>query len=171
MEEDHKALVAGIMLGTMSDLNKIDGMITSSSSTLGKRAEVVKNDLAKFLATTTSSPVVSQPQVQPPVIQPTQPQATSQVNFMQVVGSVTPIDPATITTSYPIKVEDTPQLEFDFDKRAKYQDLVYKIEDMEDRMNDTFDELFEKLNEISQKLDAAPKPKREYKKKVDGSQN
>lgn len=156
MDDEHKALVAGLMVGTMTDLNTIDNMITSPSSTLGKRAAVVRNDLEKFVAAEAELKRAQQPQIPrhvpnlppPPVPRLAEPIMVGEKGILP----------------------EKDQFEFDFDKRAKYQDILNAIERIEQRLEETFDDLFEQLDAIETKLDL-PRPKREYKKKAVGIPN
>lgn len=146
MEPDHKELLIGLLGNTYGDLRKLDESIIGSSSTLNRRSEALKQELTKVLA----SPVAMQPQlppqmvpVQPPIQQPPQVQVAPPVQFTPQV----PVDPN--------------QLEFDLEKRAKYDDIVNRL-----------DEIDVKLANIVKLIEGLSQPKpaitREKKKKVSG---
>lgn len=146
MEPDHKELLIGLLGSTYGDLRKLDESIIGSSSTLNRRSEVLKQELTKVLAV----PAAMQPQippqmvpVQPPIQQPPQVQIAPPVQFTPAVPS------------------DPNQLEFDLEKRAKYDDIVNRLDEIDVKLANIV-KLIEGLNQ--------PKPTivREKKKKVSG---
>lgn len=144
IQPDHKDLVLGLMGSTFGDLKKLDDSITSTSSTLGRRSDVVKQEMQKMVASVITQTVPTQPPQMQPIYVP-QPQVQAPVHV--AVTAVTP--------------EPTNQMEFDFNRAARYEELIEVIEKLEKKI----DQLSSKIDELNApRKVSAPKPQ---KKKID----
>ena len=145
-EPDHKDLVLGLLGSTFGDLKKLDDSITSTSSTLGRRSDVVKQELQKMVATTLNQRSPSSPPQ--PIFQP------------QIFQPPVQMQPITVPQSEP--PVPTNQLEFDFNRAAKYDDLIEIIERLEKKI----EALDKKIDSLSTSARKTPTTK-PVKKKID----
>ena len=151
----------GMMGSIFGELKQIDNMITSPSSTLGKWSDSVREELTKIanagiphvpapMATLIAQPAAS-------VQQQAVPQPAPQIYQPQVVA-------------VPVQVQkpvDTDQFEFDFDKKARYIEVVDAIESLKLKV----EALDDKLDVIISLLKTSAPITEKNKKKVSGIQN
>jgi len=168
MEPDHKSLLIGLIGSTFGDLKKLDDSIVSRSSTLTRRSDDVKQELVKVMSANFNSQPVAIPTN--PVIQPVVPQQPQVVHIPQPAVNTPPV-----VVQQPFVVND-PQLEFDFDKKARYIEVVDALKAVEVKM-DLLDKKLDKLLDVltsqepkvaRQRKKAAQQIQVEEKKKVPG---
>jgi hypothetical protein len=175
MEQDHKSLLIGLIGSTFGDLKKLDDSIVSRSSTLTRRSDDVKQELVKVMGTNfRPQPVAvpTNPVIQPVV--PSQPQVVIPPPQAVTPPQFIPSTPVPIVQEE-IRVND-PQLEFDFDKKARYIEVVDALKVVEvkiDSLDKKLDKILEILNsqepKIARQRKKATQPIQvEEKKKVPG---
>jgi len=151
MEPNHKELLIGLIGSTYGELKRLDDSIVGSSSTLNRRSDDVKKEMANLLKGVASKPDV-------PILQainsqhvcvetnlPIQPSNEFIVPVPGTVPQFTKLQPST----------DNNQLMFDFNKQTRYEDVINEI-----------DRVYIKLNKIEDKIDTIAKILNIPKKKV-----
>jgi len=133
MDKNELDLVVSLMGSTFGELKQLDSSIIGASSTLNRRSDDVKKQLADVLKQGLPPPQAPQiPQWSPAPVQ----QQTEQVIPSQQVP-VTNFQP-----QQNIPQQDPNQLEFDLNKAARYDDVINKL-----------DEVMSKLKVIEDKID------------------
>lgn len=147
MEPSPRDLVIGLLGSTYGEIKKLDDMITAPSSTLGRRSGDVKKELEnviKGLPPPPDVPILQRIEHPPQIIPAAVPE-------MVIVPSQPVLHEA------PALPKDDSQLEFDFNRQAKYNDIV-----------DELQKIHSVLSSINSKLDWIAKNTPERKKKVPG---
>ena len=152
MEPDHRELLIGLIGSTYGELKRLDDSIVGSSSTLTRRSDQVKQELANVLKGNAVKPdvpilqAISAPQALPtnPLPQPAMPPAPQVVEMTPQVFVQTPVE----------KVDDN-QLLLDLDKKTRYEDVVTEI-----------DRIYNKILKLEDKIDELIKITKDQKKKV-----
>lgn len=156
MEQDHKELLIGLIGSTYGDLKQLDASIIGTSSTLNRRSDEVKNELAKVINTIPQQPRPA-PSYNPPVniVAPPPPPSTVNLPF------VAPVAPAPVE----IKQPDNDQLELNFDRKVRYEDIENKLIDMEVKL----DKCIAIIETVLREITNSPKPKKKVSGSLDGS--
>lgn len=145
MEQEHKHLLIGLIGSTFGDLKKLDDSIISQSSTLGRRSEAIKQELAKVVATNVRP--------QPVIAVPTNP-VPQFVPPPQIFNTPAPqVQPQVESQSQPV---NDFQLELDFDRKARYVEVVDALHVVENKI----DALDKKLDTILEYISSQEKPQK-----------
>lgn len=159
MEPDHKELLIGLIGSTYGELKRLDDSIIGSSSTLARRSDQVKSEMMNVVKGIPSRPDVpilqaihQQPPVAVPVIQQPQPQVPQPAPASQ--PTYIPQQAVAIPEVASPKVDDG-QLEFDLNRKTRYEDIVAEI-----------DRLYNKITKLEDKIDNLTLVVSEQKKKV-----
>ncbi len=139
MEKDHRDLLISLMGATYAGLKNLDDSIIGSSSTLVKRSDEVKKELGNVLR---GAPAVK-PDV--PILNAIN---IPQVPFQQPIVNI-PYNPP---PEQP--VQNDGQLELDFNKKTRYEDIIAEVE----KVNVRITKIEEKLDKIL-KIISDPKKK------------
>lgn len=152
MEPGHKELLIGLIGSTYGELKRLDDSIVGSSSTLVRRSEEAKRELANVMKGALPKQdvpllqAIAQPQPIPPQAVPTnlpvQPFIPPQP---QVVYSPPVMVNQNIEQPQPVSKPDDGQLEFDLNKVAKYDDVINEINRIETKLNKVLD-ILESIN-------------------------
>ena len=155
MEQDHKELLIGLIGSTYGELKQLDASIVGTSSTLNRRSDEVKNELAKIMNTATQQPRAA-PSYNPPapVAAPQPPPGTVHLPYIQPVE-----------THIEIKQPDDDQMQFNFDRKVRYEDIENKLTDMEVKL----DKCITIVEAVLKELTNSPKPKKKVSGSLDGS--
>lgn len=156
MEHDHKELLIGLIGSTYGELKRLDDSIIGSSSTLARRSDQVKNEMmnvVKGIPARPDVPILQAMQQQPPQGVPTNVPVVPQMPPPQQMAPV--IQQQFVQVAPPPPKVDDGQLEFDLNKKTRYEDIVTEI-----------DRLYNKLNKLEDKIDKLTQIVSEEKKKV-----
>jgi hypothetical protein len=140
MDPSHKELLVGLIGSTYGELKRLDDSIVGTSSTLNRRSDEAKRELTNVLKGIQSKPDV-------PVLQhiressPVATMASVPAGDQQYQPAIAPAQ------SYQVSARPSPQaaegqLELDFNRAAKYDDVI-----------DAIIALKEQINVISTKID------------------
>jgi len=137
MDKNELDLVVGLMGSTFGELKQLDSSIIGASSTLNRRSEEVKKQLAEVI----KQGLPPQPQVQQiPQWSPPQVQQIPTISQPQQIAPV--VQP----------VSDPNQFEFDFSKVTKYEDIIAEISEVKKEIkaiNEKLDILLQKKKKVT----------------------
>ena len=136
MDPKEKELLISLIGSTYGELKRLDDSIIGTSSTLSRRSEQAKSELANVLKGNAAKPDV-------PILQAVQPALTQLPVQMPVFNH--PQQMGVMQMAPPLPQEPDNQLSFDFDKKARYDDVIVEIERLE-RKIDKVIELLERLD-------------------------
>ena len=155
MEQDHKELLIGLIGSTYGELKQLDASIIGSSGTLNRRSDEVKNELAKVINTI---PQQSRPapsyNLPAPVTAPQPPPGAVHLPYIPQVE-----------THIENKQPDDDQLQFNFDRKVRYEDIENKLTDMEVKL----DKCIAIIETVLKEITNSPKPKKKVSGSLDGS--
>lgn len=134
MDPKEKELLISLIGSTYGELKRLDDSIIGTSSTLSRRSEQAKSELANVLKGNAVKPDV-------PILQAVQPALTQ----LPVPVFNHPQQMGVMQMTPPPPLEPDNQLSFDFDKKARYDDVIVEIERLE-RKIDKIIELLERLD-------------------------
>ena len=155
MDQDHKELLIGLIGSTYGDLKQLDASIIGTSSTLNRRSDEVKNELAKVINTIPQQPRPAPSYNLPaPVAAPQPPPGAVHIPYIPQVE-----------THIEIKQPDNDQFEFNFDRKVRYEDIENKLADMEVKL----DKCIAIVEAVLKELTNSPKPKKKVSGLLDGS--
>jgi len=136
MDPKEKELLISLIGSTYGELKRLDDSIIGTSSTLSRRSEQAKSELANILKGNAVKPDV-------PILQAVQP-ALAQLP-VQIPVFNHPQQMGVMQMAPPLPQEPDNQLSFDFDKKARYDDVIVEIERLERKLDKVI-ELLERLD-------------------------
>lgn len=153
MEQSEKELVLGLLGSTFGELKQLDDSIVGTSSTLGRRSNDVRLELQKMVNANFTPP--PPPPAIPIAQSPTPSNAYATIPATHVVVEMPKVEAPRV---------DNNQLEFDFDRKARYVEVVDALQTVSARL-DNIDSKLDTILELICKSESIPQVKRPYKKK------
>lgn len=129
MTPEEKAVLASFIGATHGEMKQLGGMVTHPAKDIRSDTEGLKNELAKIMTSAVDQTQQDQPQ---------------HFDIQYVPKDSVPYEKQTVAV-------DTNQLSFDFDKAAKYSDIVEEIQKLSakiDNLSKIVKEVLEKKKKV-----------------------